>query len=117
MRLIDADTLPVKFDGHTISVWKNDLDAAPTIHPFEWISTEERLPPCDEDDLIVCNVIVKVGNEYYVDLADWVKSYNYITKEYSHHWVTMIDWDEGQGCEVKYWMPLPKIDGINIKEV
>ena len=31
MRLIDADALPIKFDGHTVGVWKNDLDAAPTI--------------------------------------------------------------------------------------
>lgn len=31
MRLVDADALPVKFDGHTVGVWKSDLDAAPTI--------------------------------------------------------------------------------------
>lgn len=35
MRLIDADALPIKFDGHTVSVWKNDLEAAPTINPYE----------------------------------------------------------------------------------
>lgn len=44
MRLIDADALPVSFDGHTVSVWKKDLDAAPTINPYEWISVEDRLP-------------------------------------------------------------------------
>ena len=31
VRLVDANTLPIKFDGHTFSVWKCDLDAAPTI--------------------------------------------------------------------------------------
>jgi hypothetical protein len=44
MRLIDADTLPISFDGHTVSVWKKDLDAAPTVNPYEWISVEDRLP-------------------------------------------------------------------------
>lgn len=31
MRLIDADALPIKFDGHIVSVWKNDIDNAPTV--------------------------------------------------------------------------------------
>lgn len=31
MRLVDADALPIKFDGHTVGVWKNDLEKAPTI--------------------------------------------------------------------------------------
>jgi hypothetical protein len=31
VRLVDANTLPIKFDGHTFSVWKCDLDAAPTV--------------------------------------------------------------------------------------
>ena len=39
MKLIDADKLPIKYDGHTVSVWKNDIDAAPTVNaiPIEWI--------------------------------------------------------------------------------
>lgn len=39
MRLIDADKLPISFDGHTVSVWKNDIDNAPTVEaiPVEWI--------------------------------------------------------------------------------
>lgn len=49
MRLIDADALPVKFDGHIVSVWKNDLDAAPTIDAApvvhgEWITHNADLP-------------------------------------------------------------------------
>lgn len=31
MRPIDADALPIKFDGHTVSVWKIDLENAPTL--------------------------------------------------------------------------------------
>ena len=39
MRLIDADKLPIKYDGHTVSVWKNDIDNAPTVKaiPIEWL--------------------------------------------------------------------------------
>ena len=39
MRLIDADKLPIKYDGHTVSVWKNDIDNAPTVQaiPVEWL--------------------------------------------------------------------------------
>ena len=38
-RLIDANKLPIKYDGHTVSVWKNDIDNAPTVEaiPKEWI--------------------------------------------------------------------------------
>lgn len=54
-RLIDVDRLPIKYDGHTVSVWKCDIDNAPTVEaiPIEWIkkwcnehnrkSLEERL--------------------------------------------------------------------------
>ena len=31
MRPIDADALPIKFDGHSVSVWKIDLENAPTL--------------------------------------------------------------------------------------
>lgn len=31
MRLIDADKLPIKYDGHTVSVWQVDLEKAPTV--------------------------------------------------------------------------------------
>ena len=34
-RLIDANALPIKFDGHTVSVWKCDLDVAPTVDTVE----------------------------------------------------------------------------------
>ena len=54
MRLIDADALPISFDGHTISVWKRDLDAAPTINPYGWISVEDRLPEKFANVLCLC---------------------------------------------------------------
>lgn len=53
MRLIDADALPISFDGHTISVWKKDLDAAPTINPYEWISVEDRLPTWEYGKVLI----------------------------------------------------------------
>ena len=31
MRPIDADALPIKFDGHSVSVWEVDLENAPTL--------------------------------------------------------------------------------------
>ena len=34
-RLIDANALPIKFDGHTVSVWKCDIDAATTVDAVE----------------------------------------------------------------------------------
>ena len=39
MRLIDADELPIKYDGHTVSVWKNDINNSPTIDAIsvEWL--------------------------------------------------------------------------------
>ena len=55
MKLVDVDKLPIKYEGHVVGVWKNDLDNAPTVEaiPVEWIkewcnkqnsnSLEERL--------------------------------------------------------------------------
>ena len=64
MRLIDADALPIKFDGHIVAVWKNDLDNAPTIDPVKhghWIYTgiRGRYPTCQ------CSVCGAYEN------ADW----------------------------------------------
>ena len=96
MRLIDADTLPVKFDGHTVSVWKNDLDAAPTINPYEWISIEDRLPSKSENVLsysalgiAICNYSAKhkLFNAYDNNTIEDAKTY----------------------ClDTTHWMPLPE---------
>ena len=87
MRLIDADALPISFDGHTISVWKKDLDAAPTIGPYEWVSVEDKLP---EEDI---RVLV------YLDTD---RSYTKIDtdRRFEGKWVR---WS----TDVVYWMPLP----------
>ena len=105
MRLIDADVLPISFDGHTISVWKKDLDAAPTVNPYEWISVEDRLP--DMDCLpMYCIVAAKVGDKVVVDFAERYRSWNSKGEVWAN-WEIFHDWDEGQGCEITHWMPLP----------
>lgn len=101
MRLIDADALPIKFDGHTVSVWKNDLEAAPTINPYEWISVEDRLPKNEQVVLgyTPCDGFMFVG--YYVEVEpnSYYKSYwNIITAMRSTKKLTK---------KVTHWMPLP----------
>ena len=50
MRLIDADALPIKFDGHKfVVVWKNDLDNAPTVDAVEVVRCEDCKFFEDED--------------------------------------------------------------------
>lgn len=87
MRLIDADALPIKFDGHTFSVWKNDLDAAPTVNPYEWISVEDRLP--DED----IRVLVYLDTDRSYTKLD-------TDRRFEGKWVR---WS----TDVTHWMPLP----------
>lgn len=89
MRLIDADALPVKFDGHTVSVWQNDLDAAPTVNPYEWISVEDRLPKLYQGVLVYTwNGLNNVC--WYGDDNSWhSESYVYDPEDVTH------------------WMPLP----------
>lgn len=84
MRLIDADALPISFDGHTVSVWKKDLDAAPTINPYEWISVEDRLPDIDELCLL--------------SMENRITKYRWVVIGYFH-----VNYDE----YVTHWMPLP----------
>lgn len=56
MRLIDADKLPIKYDGHTVSVWKNDIDAAPTVEAIpvwyiiRWYEKRYKLGSTVADD-------------------------------------------------------------------
>ena len=51
MRLVDADKLQIKYDGHTVGVWKNDLDNAPIVNaiPIEWILNHPKFPHKNED--------------------------------------------------------------------
>lgn len=69
----------------------------------EWISVEDRLPEPHEG----CIVAAKVGNRMVTDFAERVRCYNLRTKETTHAWEIMHDWDEGEGCEITHWMPLP----------
>lgn len=97
MRLIDADALPVSFDGHTVSVWKKDLDAAPTINPYEWINIKDDKPK--KNDYYLCWYMTskcgdkecwEIGKLYWEDNL-WL---------YHHNSFKMNDY-------VTHWMPLP----------
>ena len=70
----------------------------------EWISVEERLPEPNEG----CIVAAKVGNRTVTDFAERVPCYNLYTQETTYAWEIMHDWDEGEGCEITHWMPLPQ---------
>lgn len=73
----------------------------------EWISVEDRLP--SEDCLPMnCIVVAKVGDNTVVDWAQRYLSENAFTKEKFVEWEILHDWDEGQGCEITHWMPLPE---------
>ena len=70
----------------------------------EWISVEERLP----EPNVNCLVAAKVGNRMVVDLGSREWCFDYRTMEQSYVWSIMNDWDEGEGCEITHWMPLPE---------
>lgn len=117
MRLIDADALPVSFDGHTVSVWKKDLDAAPTINPYEWISVEDRLPEIE-------TVNIKEYNRHYSKSVRVLcvckqKSGKVMVKE--GYCETSSDGQRiywkipGSIDSVTHWMPLPEPPTENFK--
>ena len=68
MRIVDADALPISFDGHIVSVWKKDLDNAPTIDPEdlrpkgEWIRPTKingrsfNIPHCSNCEEVPCGI-------------------------------------------------------------
>lgn len=70
----------------------------------EWISVDERLPEPSEE----CLVAAKVGNRMVVDLGERVLCFDYRTMEHHHEWAITNDLDEGEGCEITHWMPLPE---------
>ena len=95
MRLIDADKLPIKFDGHTVGVWKRDLDAAPTVNPYEWISVEDRLPE-DSDDYLV--YVRYTPFTKIVTKRSYSKERGWYGVQHSHYYIEI---------GVTHWMPLP----------
>lgn len=70
----------------------------------EWISVDERLP----EPSVECLVTAKVGNRMVVDLGERVLCFDYRTMEHHYEWAITNDWDEGEGCEITHWMPLPE---------
>ena len=70
----------------------------------EWIRVDERLP----EPSVECLVTAKVGNRMVVDLGERVLCFDYRTKEHNYEWSMTNDWDEGEGCEITHWMPLPE---------
>ena len=70
----------------------------------EWISVEERLPEPNEE----CLVSARVGDRVVIDLGEIVKCWNGLTNKYGFTWMITNDWDEGEGCEITHWMPLPE---------
>lgn len=112
MRLIDADKLNLwtalrtYCSSDACCEVTDIIDNAPTVNPYEWISVEDRLP---SKDCIPANFLVaaKVGDEIVVDLAERYPYKNCLTGEEGAEWEIFHDWDEGQGCEITHWMPLP----------
>lgn len=93
MRLVDADAPPISFDGHTVSVWKKDLDAAPAVNPYEWISVEDRLP----EHNVKCLVFLPYGHlytgihvAYYSDKRNmWVDIDGTYLFDHPTHWTPL----------------------------
>ena len=70
----------------------------------EWISVEERLP----EPNVSCLVAAKVGDRMVVDIGEYVPCIDCRTLEHYYEWMITNDWDEGEGCEITHWMPLPE---------
>ena len=81
--------------------FRRAADVAPR---SEWISVEERLPEPNEE----CLVSARVGDRVVIDLGEIVRYWNGHTNEYGFMWMITNDWDEGEGCKITHWMPLPE---------
>lgn len=66
----------------------------------EWISVEERLPEPNEE----CLVSERVGDRVVIDLGELVQ----YCDGRIFGWMTTNDWNEGEGCKITHWMPLPE---------
>lgn len=72
-----------------------------------WTNVKDELPKYDENGDNGYLVICKVGDQYVKDVGWFLKSTYLETNEIKFEWCVYNDWDEGQGCEVVYWMPWP----------
>ena len=77
-------------------MFKSIADVAPRA---EWISVEERLPEPNEE----CLVSARVGDRVVIDLGELVQ----YCDGRIFGWMTTNDWNEGEGCKITHWMPLP----------
>lgn len=66
----------------------------------EWISVDERLPEPNEE----CLVSARVGDRVVIDLGELIQ----YCDGRIFGWMTTNDWDEGEGCKITHWMPLPE---------
>jgi hypothetical protein len=62
------------------------------------------LPEPNED----CLAAAKVGDRVVVDMGKRILCFDYRTGEHYCEWMITNDWDEGEGCEITHWMPLPE---------
>lgn len=97
----------LKSEGYIVEFDTRD-DAEKSCDEFmqkcEWISVDERLP----EEYEKCLVVAKVGDRTVIDLAEIVRCYHLLTSSESCEWLITNDWDEGEGCEITHWMPLPE---------
>lgn len=119
-RLIDANDLIEKattqFDWNDC-VDVEDIKAAPTINPFQWISVKDKMPEdtdikmCEETHMKFCSVLaysktrgVYIANRYIT----WATGISYIdTYEESKGYKNNV-WCWGNNAEdITHWMPLP----------
>lgn len=87
---------------------------------MEWKSVEkDGLPKKEfEEDYAEYLVVVKEYDtlhkrwDYNVDMATFNHNYGYI----DDHWMTYIDWREGQEVHITHWCKIEFPDGINRRE-
>ena len=126
MRLIDADKLNRKkkyifqtqggcFPKSDWFIKADDIFAAPTVNPYEWISVEDRLPETEKTH-------IKDGNRWFdksirVLCVCKQKSGKVMVKEGYYELYTHADGTKsnapywripGSIDEVTHWMPLPE---------
>lgn len=54
--------------------------------------------------------MIEVDNELYYDVATWTKFTTFDGNK-SYNWLTLNDWDEGNGYEVVGWVLLDDTKG------
>ena len=78
------------------------------IHP-QWIPVSERLPDIGGCYLVVVKYKYDFEKEYNYDTDVATFEFGYDQKNIDGHWITYVDWDEGQQyMHVTHCMPLPE---------